>query len=264
MPYGWKCWYHFIHHSDLFLKLLIRAPNPKPSSSSKEESNTIECALVLDLVPYWWLLWGVFLSGTFLARLISRVVSGAWLDELASPCDVWRSCNFCQFTIDIGPLPLSGLLVYRVLVLNSMTNSSFLKLSWILFWPPGWSQIIPNYQLVYWELYLLPRRLIFPHYFLSFSIHTCLLQGWVHAVDWPMCSCFAKSCHYNWPAWAMYCKWLVLCAPTSAHKAGNWWFYLALHCTWIIEMVNVEASCCSALLVVTWPGQLMHGSTFHM
>ena len=48
MQYGWKCWYHFTCHSHLFAKLLIRAP--KLSWSSEEESNTIKCALLLDLL----------------------------------------------------------------------------------------------------------------------------------------------------------------------------------------------------------------------
>ena len=66
-----------------------------------------------------------------------------------------------------------------------------------------------------------------------------------------MHTCFAESCHYNLPAQAMHYKWLVLFTQTSAHKAGNEWYFADWHYMQIPVMVDVVASCSSASSVVT-------------
>ena len=128
-------------YSHLFVRLLIRAPNQKLSLSSDDESKTIECLLVLDLVPYGWLCWAVIFPVVFLVSVIGKLVSEARLDGIQFSCGLWRSSNCHQFTICTGLLPLSGLMVYTFesLCFDSMTNSSLLKLSQIIIWPFRWS-----------------------------------------------------------------------------------------------------------------------------
>ena len=67
---------------------------------------------VLDLVPYGCVCWGVIepLVGFFTSK-VGRMVLGAGSDGLSLPCVFQRSNNCCQFTLCIGPLPLSGLMV---------------------------------------------------------------------------------------------------------------------------------------------------------
>ena len=105
---------------------LIRLPmTPRFSVSSKDGSNVEGCsassseddcniafAWVLDLVPYGCICWGVPkpLVGFFTSK-VGRMVLGAGSDGLSLPCVFQRSYNCHRFTLHIGPLPLSGLMV---------------------------------------------------------------------------------------------------------------------------------------------------------
>ena len=135
-----KCWYHY-NHLGFLIRLLIRDPIWKLSSSCEDESNNMEFTLVLDLVLYGWLDWGVTFSVVFLVNVIGKLVSRAGLDGIAFPCDLWRLIDCHWFTICIGPLPLSGFMIYIFgsLCFNSTTNSSLLYLSCILLQPSRWS-----------------------------------------------------------------------------------------------------------------------------
>ena len=153
MQYRWKCPYHFTNYSHLFLKLLIRAQNPKFSSSSAVESNTIKCTLVLDLVPYVCLLWWIPFLRVFLVSVIGKMVSGAWLDGLVFPCDFWRWNNCHQFTICTGPLPLSGLMVHTVHAVGLSMCTCFAKIIVLMIYHSkpcianGWC-FAPKHQLL--------------------------------------------------------------------------------------------------------------------
>ena len=114
------------YHQNLVERQLIRlSMTPRFSISSKDGSNIEGClassseddwniafAWVLDLVPYGCVCWGVPkpLAGFFTSK-VGRMVLGARSDGLSLPCVLRRSNNCHRFTLHIGPLPLSGLLV---------------------------------------------------------------------------------------------------------------------------------------------------------
>ena len=153
-----KCWHHLpLCGCNLVVRQLNRfLTTPKLLQLLEDDSNTIESTLVsgsedhcsameftlvFDLVPQEWICWGVTFQAAFFISIVGSLVSGAGSDGILFPCDLWRSNNYHQLTIRIGPLPLSGLMIYTFgsQCFNSMTNSLLLWLSWILLWPSRWS-----------------------------------------------------------------------------------------------------------------------------
>ena len=159
-----------LYHQSLVEMQLNRLPmTPKLSMSSKDDSNTdgsslvssseddcntMEFALVLDLVPYGWTCLGVVipLMG-FLTSKVGSLVSGAGLDGISLPCDLWR----------VKQLP-SVYCMHRTL-----TTKWFW---WYTHWGPGasipWQTVhFCNYLESYYDL--LDGQVVTPNYLLGIS-----------------------------------------------------------------------------------------------